>query len=161
MIPFLQVNPSLIRNPSFTTVDLSPPIFTFPLVRKIYNPYQSHSESCSSQWSTICLKSISSQVETMRRKYSIPLDRKSSELSLLSVFIHFISDDADQLLKNRETISREIRTLLFQRAQDFKVNVEDVSFMHLGFGKQYAKAVERRAVQQQLAEMQKFIVLRD
>ena len=47
----------------------------------------------------------------------------------------FYSDDADQLLKNRETISKEIRTLLFQKAQDFKVNVEDVSFMHLGFGK--------------------------
>ena len=72
-----------------------------------------------------------------------------------------IVDDADQLLKNRETISREIRTLLFQKAQDFKVNVEDVSFMHLGFSKEYARAVERRAVQQQLAEMQKFIVLRD
>lgn len=71
----------------------------------------------------------------MKRKYSIQLDRKSSELLSLSVFLHFISDDADQLLKNRETISREIRTLLFQRAQDFKVNVEDVSFMHLGFGK--------------------------
>ena len=33
--------------------------------------------------------------------------------------------------------------------------------MHLGFSREYAKAVERRAVQQQLAEMQKFIVLRD
>jgi prohibitin 1 len=33
--------------------------------------------------------------------------------------------------------------------------------MHLGFSNEYAKAVERRAVQQQLAEMQKFIVLRD
>lgn len=33
--------------------------------------------------------------------------------------------------------------------------------MHLGFSYEYAKAVERRAVQQQLAEMQKFIVLRD
>ena len=33
--------------------------------------------------------------------------------------------------------------------------------MNLGFSRQYAKAVERRAVQQQLAETQKFIVLRD
>lgn len=71
------------------------------------------------------------------------------------------SDDADQLLKSRETISREIKTGLLQRAADFNVNVEDVSFMHLGFSPEYSKAIERKAVQQQLAEMQKFIVLRD
>ena len=33
--------------------------------------------------------------------------------------------------------------------------------MHLGFSREYAMAVERRAVQQQLAEKQKFVVLRD
>jgi prohibitin 1 len=33
--------------------------------------------------------------------------------------------------------------------------------MHLGFSREYSNAVERRAVQQQLAERQKFIVLRD
>jgi prohibitin 1 len=71
------------------------------------------------------------------------------------------SDDADQLLKSRETISREIKTGLFQRAQEFNVTVEDVSFMHLGFSSEYSRAIERKAVQQQLAEMQKFIVLRD
>ena len=51
--------------------------------------------------------------------------------------------------------------MLFEKAQGFNVNVEDVSFMNLGFSREYAKAVERRAVQQQLAERQKFIVLRD
>lgn len=143
------------------TVDLSLPTFTFPLVLKISNLCQFHSEFYSSQWSTTYPKYISFWVETTRRKSSIRSDRKCLGLLQLSVTNVFISDDADQLLKNRQTISREIRTLLFQRAQDFKVNVEDVSFMHLGFGKQYAKAVERRAVQQQLAEMQKFIVLKD
>ena len=72
-----------------------------------------------------------------------------------------IKDDADQLLKNRETISREIKTGLYEKARQFNINVEDVSFMHLGFSREYAMAVERRAVQQQLAEKQKFIVLRD
>ena len=33
--------------------------------------------------------------------------------------------------------------------------------MHLGFSSEYSKAIERKAVQQQLAEMQRFIVLRD
>ena len=39
--------------------------------------------------------------------------------------------------------------------------VADVSFMHLGFSPEYSRAIERKAVQQQLAEMQKFIVQRD
>lgn len=39
--------------------------------------------------------------------------------------------------------------------------VEDVSFMHLGFSKEYAQAIEQKAVQQQLAERQKSIVARD
>ena len=41
------------------------------------------------------------------------------------------------------------------------MSVADVSFMHLGFSAEYAKAIERKAVQQQLAERQRFIVLRD
>ena len=50
---------------------------------------------------------------------------------------------------------------MFQRAQEFNVSVADVSFMHLGFSQEYAKAIEKKAVQQQLAERQRFIVLRD
>lgn len=71
------------------------------------------------------------------------------------------ADDADQLLKSRETISKEIRSGLFERAQEFNVSVADVSFMHLGFSQEYARAIEKKAVQQQLAERQRFIVLRD
>ncbi len=64
-------------------------------------------------------------------------------------------------MKNRETISREIKAQLEKKAADFNVFVSDVSFMGLKFSHEYAQAVERRAVQQQLAEKQKFIVLRD
>jgi prohibitin 1 len=77
------------------------------------------------------------------------------------VYRTIYADDADQLLKSRETISKEIRAGLFRRAQEFNVNVEDVSFMHLGFSPEYSRAIEKKAVQQQLAEMQKSIVLRD
>lgn len=70
-------------------------------------------------------------------------------------------DDADQLLKFREEISREIKTSLTQKAKEFNIQVQDVSFMFLAFGREYAQAIEQKAVQQQLAEKQKFIVLRD
>lgn len=70
-------------------------------------------------------------------------------------------DDADQLLKFREDISKEIKQTLTQKAKEFNVAVEDVSFMHLGFSREYSQAIEQKAVQQQLAEKQKCIVARD
>lgn len=69
--------------------------------------------------------------------------------------------DADQLLKFREEISREIKNNLTQKAKEFNIQVQDVSFMFLAFSREYAQAIEQKAVQQQLAERQKFIVLRD
>lgn len=48
----------------------------------------------------------------------------SSEDSCCPMYIpNVILDDADQLLKNRETISREIRSQLYAKARDFNVNV--------------------------------------
>lgn len=64
-------------------------------------------------------------------------------------------------MKFREEISKEIKTTLTQKAKEFNVAVEDVSFMHLGFSKEYSQAIEQKAVQQQLAERQKSIVARD
>lgn len=97
----------------------------------------------------------------MTIRCSTPLVKKFLELLLLNVLIYLKLDDAEELLKQRETISKEIRSQLFSKARDFNVNVVDVSFMSLSFSREYANAVERRAVQQQMAEKQKFIVLRD
>ena len=55
---------------------------------------------------------------------------------LLNVIVLLNKDDADQLLKFRENISKEIKKLLFEKAQSFNVNVEDVSFMNLGFSRE-------------------------
>lgn len=41
--------------------------------------------------------------------------------------------------------------MLCAKALGFNVNVQEVSFSNLSFSPEYAKAVERRAVQQQLA----------
>lgn len=69
--------------------------------------------------------------------------------------------DSDQLLKNREQISQEIKKNLIQKATAFGLVLEDVSIMHLSFSKEYAQAIEQKAVQQQLAERQKFVVYKD
>lgn len=39
--------------------------------------------------------------------------------------------------------------------------LDDVSITHLGFMKEYASAIEQKQIAQQLAERQKFIVMKD
>jgi hypothetical protein len=47
------------------------------------------------------------------------------------------------------------------RARDFNIALDDVSITHLSFMKDYAQAIEHKQVAQQLAERQKYIVLKD
>jgi len=66
--------------------------------------------------------------------------------------------NASQLITQREGVSRKIRALLVQRAQDFHLTLDDVSITHLSFGKEYTAAVEAKQVAQQEAERARFIV---
>eukprot|EP01015_Nassula_variabilis_P003340 TRINITY_DN1212_c0_g1_i4.p1 TRINITY_DN1212_c0_g1~~TRINITY_DN1212_c0_g1_i4.p1 ORF type:complete len:274 (-),score=47.24 TRINITY_DN1212_c0_g1_i4:85-906(-) len=69
--------------------------------------------------------------------------------------------DAEQLLKQREKISFEIKEALTSRARDFHVYLDDVAITHLAYGKDFAAAIEFKQVAQQDAERQKFEVLKD
>lgn len=66
--------------------------------------------------------------------------------------------DAVQLLAQREKISHEIREEVERRAREFGIVLDDVALIHLGFGKEFAAAIEHKQVAQQEAERQKFIV---
>lgn len=66
--------------------------------------------------------------------------------------------NASQLLTMREVVSRDIRTLLTQRAQYFNIVLDDVSITNLTFSREYTGAVEAKQVAQQDSERAKFIV---
>eukprot|EP00282_Hemiselmis_andersenii_P038535 CAMPEP_0169445360 /NCGR_PEP_ID=MMETSP1042-20121227/10400_1 /TAXON_ID=464988 /ORGANISM="Hemiselmis andersenii, Strain CCMP1180" /LENGTH=275 /DNA_ID=CAMNT_0009556755 /DNA_START=73 /DNA_END=897 /DNA_ORIENTATION=- len=66
--------------------------------------------------------------------------------------------DAEELLKKREAVSREVKDQLIQRAADFHIVLEDIAITHLTFGKEFASAIEKKQVAQQEAERQKFVV---
>lgn len=68
--------------------------------------------------------------------------------------------DVDQLLKLREKISAEIRESLTIRARDFNLALDDVALVHISFMKEYTQAIENKQVAQQMAERQKFVVLK-
>jgi len=68
--------------------------------------------------------------------------------------------DAEQLLTQREQVSREIREAIVLRASQFGILMDDVSIVHLTYGKEFASAIEQKQVAEQEAEQQKFVVLR-
>jgi len=66
--------------------------------------------------------------------------------------------NAEQLLTQRERVSKEIREAIVERAKKFNILLEDVSIVHLNYGKEFAKAIEEKQVAEQEAERQKFVV---
>merc|ERR1712032_1794948 len=66
--------------------------------------------------------------------------------------------NAEQLLTQREAVSREIREAIVQRAGQFSILMDDVSITHLTYGKEFSRAIEEKQVAEQEAERQKFIV---
>jgi len=68
--------------------------------------------------------------------------------------------NAEQLLTQREQVSREVREAIVKRAKSFHILMDDVSITHLTYGKEFAKAIEEKQVAEQDAEKQKFIVLK-
>lgn len=76
---------------------------------------------------------------------------------LKSVIAHY---DADQLLKNREKISNEIKENIITRAREYIV-IEDVSLIDLKFSHDYIKSIEQKQSAQQEAERYKYVVQQD
>lgn len=68
--------------------------------------------------------------------------------------------NAEQLLTQREHVSREIREAIVARANQFNIQLDDVSITHLTYGKDFSRAIEEKQVAQQEAERQKFVVER-
>ncbi|PIA35104.1 hypothetical protein AQUCO_03600041v1 [Aquilegia coerulea] len=66
--------------------------------------------------------------------------------------------NASQLITQRETVSREIRNLLTQRAANFNIALDDVSITGLTFGKEFTAAIEAKQIAAQEAERAKFVV---
>lgn len=66
--------------------------------------------------------------------------------------------NAEQLLTEREHVSREIRDGIKARAGTFKLVIDDVAITHLTYGKDFMRAIEGKQVAEQDAEREKFIV---
>ncbi|KAJ2709786.1 Prohibitin-1, subunit of the prohibitin complex (Phb1p-Phb2p) [Coemansia spiralis] len=66
--------------------------------------------------------------------------------------------DASELITQRDLVSARIREELVTRAQEFNIELEDVSITHMTFGKEFTVAVEKKQIAQQEAERARFVV---
>eukprot|EP00457_Paulinella_chromatophora_P013510 gb/GEZN01013819.1/.p1 GENE.gb/GEZN01013819.1/~~gb/GEZN01013819.1/.p1 ORF type:complete len:284 (+),score=43.38 gb/GEZN01013819.1/:85-936(+) len=68
--------------------------------------------------------------------------------------------NADQLLTQREDVSRKIREEMSKQCMRFDILLDDVSITHLSFSGDFIKAIEDKQVAEQKAERAKFVVAR-
>jgi prohibitin 1 len=66
--------------------------------------------------------------------------------------------DAEQLMKQRDQVSKTIRKEISEQLKAFDIMLDDVSITHLAFSREFSKSVEDKQVAEQQAERQKFIV---
>ena len=66
--------------------------------------------------------------------------------------------NAEQLLTQRDAVSKAVRDSLTKRAKEFNILVDDIAITHLSFGAEFTKAVEAKQVAQQDAERARFVV---
>ena len=60
--------------------------------------------------------------------------------------------NAEQLLTQRDAVSKAVRAALTKRAKEFNISVDDIAITHLSFGAEFTRAVESKQVAQQEAE---------
>jgi len=68
--------------------------------------------------------------------------------------------NAEQLLTQRDAVSKAVRDSLTKRAKEFNILVDDIAITHLSFGAEFTRAVESKQVAQQEAERARFVVMK-
>lgn len=66
--------------------------------------------------------------------------------------------DASELITQRSRVSQHINELLEERAAKFHLELDDISIVHLTFGREFSQSVEAKQVAQQDAERAKYMV---
>lgn len=68
--------------------------------------------------------------------------------------------NAQQLLSNRDQVSRDIKAALKERLGNFNILLDEVSITQVSFSKEFEKAVEEKQIAQQNSERMRYLVER-
>ena len=65
---------------------------------------------------------------------------------------------AQQLVSNRDQVSRDIKSALKDRLINFNIFLDEVTLTHISFSREFEKSVEEKQIAQQNAERAKYLV---
>jgi prohibitin 1 len=102
---------------------------------------------------------ISELASIYKRTGSDYLERTLPSLVPQVLKDEFARYNADQLMVKRDIISSEIKSSLVAQANEYNIEIDDVSITQLSFAPEYAKAVENKQVAEQMAERAKYVVM--
>ncbi|MES1912442.1 MAG: hypothetical protein MHM6MM_004717 [Cercozoa sp. M6MM] len=98
-------------------------------------------------------------VAYLLKEYNTTYDQKLLGTMVPDVVKSVVSQYlSDELMLNRDEISRAIKNQLVQRAGQYRLLLEDVAMTELAFMKDFQQSIERKQVQEQMAERSEYIV---
>jgi len=100
-----------------------------------------------------------SYLPAILRKYGTDYDRRVLPSIINETLKAIVAMyNAEQLTTQREEVSLRIKRDLFERAEEFHINIQDCAITHMEFSKEFAKAVEDKQIAQQDSEQAKYLV---
>lgn len=109
----------------------------------------------------ILARPVESKLSTIYQRLGIDYDERILPTIGNEVLKAIVAQyNAEELLSKREHVSNLIRAQLTERSKKYDIILDDVSIVHLAFGKEFSRAIENKQVAQQEAETQHYIVLK-
>ena len=100
------------------------------------------------------LAEITSQIGTNYAEKLLPTISKEIAKTVIAQY------SAQQLISNRDLVSRDIKVALRERLINFNILLDEVTLTHISFSKEFEKSVEEKQIAQQNAERAKYLVQR-
>ncbi|KAL6045248.1 hypothetical protein STEG23_009540 [Scotinomys teguina] len=132
---------------------MSKSLFQAPMLLKV--PHHSHEENANLDCFKILSLFTCKQHHQEKKCHQIMVLPSITTEILKSVVACF---DAGELIIQRELVSGQVSDDLTERAAMFGLFLDDLSLIHLTFGKKFTEAVETKQVAQQEAERLRCVV---
>lgn len=142
------------------------PIVTTPIIFETRTRYVEETSSTANR----DLQNVDFQIRVLYKPDQSKLPEIASEVGinyaekLLSAIVKEVAKtiiaqySAQQLVSNRDLVSRDIKGALRERLINFNILLDEVTLTHISFSKEFERSVEEKQIAQQNAERAKYLV---
>ena len=142
------------------------PVITTPIIFETRTRYMEETSNTANR----DLQNIDFQIRVLYKPDQSKLADIASEIGsnyaekLLSPIVKEVAKtiiaqySAQQLVSNRDQVSRDIKGALRERLINFNILLDEVTLTHISFSKEFERSVEEKQIAQQNAERAKYLV---